>query len=297
MQIYDIDINENKMETTSHKTDDFPVAIYETILKKNILGFVDWHWHSEVEFASVSSGHVTCMIGPEKISLRPGEGIFINSGTIHRFESAVDGRMPGILFAPDFLSPRNSLLYEKYIGPVLSSSNKYIVFRQEESWHHDIMDMLCQIYTSLKCTDMKEYLLLQHALQLWRILFLNLRPGLAPGEQRGNTILQARLQIMIQYIHDHYFSRITLQDIAGAASVSKSEALYCFRTGIGSSPVAYLIKYRLGRAADLLLTTRMSVSGIARECGIDNAGYFCRSFKQEYGMTPLEFRKKQSPMQ
>ena len=37
MQIYDIDINENKMETTSHKTDDFPVAIYETILKKNIL--------------------------------------------------------------------------------------------------------------------------------------------------------------------------------------------------------------------------------------------------------------------
>lgn len=70
---------------------------------------------------------------------------------------------------------------------------------------------------------------------------------------------QARLQAMMQYIHDHYMEEITLETIAASASISKSGALHIFQTGIHCSPVAYLIQYRLAQAAEQLCTTQKSV--------------------------------------
>lgn len=294
MELLKIETDDTLRELKIHKDIHFPFQYYLDDFSRFEDHSIDWHWHNELEFASVSSECVNCLVGAERITLQPGEGIFFNSGTIHRFESTGTGRMPGILFTPDFLAPRDSVLYKKYVEPVISSSCKYLVFRQGEPWHRELLSMLYQTYAALEQKDMQEYRILQHTLQLWRILYQNIRHDLSPSERRGGTLLQARLQIMMQYIHGHYSSRISLQDIADAASISKSEALHCFRTGIGSSPVAYLIDYRMNRAADLLLATHMSVSKIALECGIDNTGYFCRQFKQVFGMTPSEFRKKES---
>ena len=67
---------------------------------------------------------------------------------------------------------------------------------------------------------------------------------------------QARLQAMMQYIHDHYMEEITLETIAASASISKSGALHIFQTGIHCSPVAYLIQYRLAQAAEQLYITQ-----------------------------------------
>ena len=36
----------------------------------------------------------------------------------------------------------------------------------------------------------------------------------------------------------------------------------------------------------------MPVTDIAFECGFNNVSYFNLQFKQEFGMTPLQFRKK-----
>lgn len=64
---------------------------------------------------------------------------------------------------------------------------------------------------------------------------------------------QARLQIMMQYIHEHYAEEITLEMIAASVSISKSGALHIFQSGIHCSPVAYLIQYRLAQAAQTTL--------------------------------------------
>ena len=110
------------------------------------------------------------------------------------------------------------------------------------------------------------------------------------GVQRLDT-RQARLQIMMQYIHDHYQEEITLDEIAASASVSKSSALHIFQSGIQTAPVAYLIQYRLMQAAELLYTTTKPVSTIAVETGFTGAGYFCRKFKERYQISPGEYRK------
>ena len=45
MQLRQIPINRQGMETTSHGAYAFPLAVYETQLDRCALGFVDWHWH------------------------------------------------------------------------------------------------------------------------------------------------------------------------------------------------------------------------------------------------------------
>ena len=105
---------------------------------------------------------------------------------------------------------------------------------------------------------------------------------------------QARLQTMMQYIHDHYTEEITLETIAASASISKSGALHIFQSGIHISPVAYLIQYRLAQAAEQLYTTQKSVSSIAEETGFASSGYFCRKFRQHYHMSPNEYRQKKT---
>lgn len=70
------------METTSHGTEEFPVAIYETLLRKNILGFVDWHWHSELRFVLLLQAQSDLQSIHSRLTLKK-EMAFINSGIMH----------------------------------------------------------------------------------------------------------------------------------------------------------------------------------------------------------------------
>ncbi len=83
MQIYDIPIDSTRQETTAHGTFDFPLAVYETILSKNILGFVSWHWHREFQFCLVTAGTVAFWVQGRQLTLPAGQGLFINSNVLH----------------------------------------------------------------------------------------------------------------------------------------------------------------------------------------------------------------------
>ncbi|WP_145408115.1 helix-turn-helix transcriptional regulator [Paenibacillus xylanexedens] len=82
-----------------------------------------------------------------------------------------------------------------------------------------------------------------------------------------------------------------LIDIASAATVSKSEALRCFKDGTATSPINYLIQYRLNKAKELLLHTELTITDISFKVGFDSIAYFDRMFKRAFGVTPQNIRK------
>ena len=89
MQITEIITDETLREIREHGTPEFPFEYYLDDIDEISQGYVEWHWHNEIEWAWVESGKVICRIGNEKIILEAGEGIFINSRVIHRFETPV----------------------------------------------------------------------------------------------------------------------------------------------------------------------------------------------------------------
>ena len=107
-----------------------------------------------------------------------------------------------------------------------------------------------------------------------------------------NSSSLARLHMMMQFIHANYNTDISLLDIAKAGNVSISTTLHLFRNVLNTSPVNYLICYRIKEAALLLINTEKKVSAISIETGFRNTDYFCKTFKKMYSLTPTEYRNR-----
>ena len=295
MANYEIMTDNTLRETTAHGTTDFPFEYTIDDIQKFNKQCIEWHWHNEFEFVTVDTGPVDCLVGSVRTRMYPGEGIFINSGIIHRFEAPACGTMPNILFVPNFIAPKNTLIYDKYIQPVMASQYSHIPLKQNVEWQNRILEILDCIYTEAHSPGRVMELQIHYLTgMLWSELFLSIGDTLESRDQERNVLLQARLQRMLQFIHDRYWEKVTLQDIARAANISKSEALRSFRSGVLTTPIDYLVKYRLNRAKELLITTGYSVSEIALAVGFDNVGYFGRIFKNTTDMTPKEFRRYHS---
>jgi AraC-like DNA-binding protein len=58
----------------------------------------------------------------------------------------------------------------------------------------------------------------------------------------------------------------------------------------GTSPRKWLSERRLDCAARLLETPEMNVTGVAFECGFEDASHFCRVFKKRFGHPPSTHR-------
>jgi transcriptional regulator GlxA family with amidase domain len=99
---------------------------------------------------------------------------------------------------------------------------------------------------------------------------------------------QIRLQKMLSYIYENYAETVTLEDIAKAADISRSEAGRCFRTFMGCSPVEALIHYRLQVAHRLLSEKTQTLQQISYACGFNSTNYFSRQFKKRYGYAPSQ---------
>lgn len=294
MDNYKITTDETLRETVRHGSSSYPFAYYPEDIWQFDFHRVDWHWHHELEFLFVAKGTAICLVGTNKIELHQGCGLFINSSILHRFEAQGSTFVPNIVFSPTLLAPESSLIYEKYISPVINSSIEYQIFNPHTAWQNHVLQLLSQVFALQETDENNELCTIQLLFKIWDIMTKHIDLASSSSDLYRFNHKQARLQTMMQYIHDHYTEEITLETIAASASISKSGALHIFQSGIHISPVAYLIQYRLAQAAEQLCTTQKSVSSIAEETGFASSGYFCRKFRQHYHMSPNEYRQKKT---
>src|SRR5947207_1759441 len=87
-----------------------------------------------------------------------------------------------------------------------------------------------------------------------------------------------------------YFEPLGVDDLAGAAGLSRAHFSREFRRAFGESPHAYLLTRRLERAASLLRLTDRSVADICFSVGLQSVGSFTTSFTHTYGLSPTAYR-------
>ena len=132
-------------ETTLHGSPTYPFAYYPENIWQFDFHRIDWHWHHELEFLLLREGTALCLAGAEKIALPEGCAIFINSGVLHRFEAQSSTFAPNIVFSPALLAPEGSLLYEKYILPIVSSRVSHQIFTPSVPWEREVLQLLSQV--------------------------------------------------------------------------------------------------------------------------------------------------------
>ncbi len=288
-----IKTDETLRENASHGNDKYPFQYYLEDIWQFDFHCVDWHWHSELEFVYIKNGVATIYVGNTKLILTSGNGIFINTKVIHRFESSASTIIPNIVFSPLLLSSKESLIYQKYIQPLLTATD-FQVFSPEVAWQKEVLKDLIELFSIQEETEPSELQTVQLLFKIWQLLFDNTNTISTTRNNTTDIKDQARLQIILQYIHENYASNLTLEDLTQLVSLSKSSVLNLFNTYIHESPIDYVLHYRLKKAAHLLLTTENSISYIAQNTGFNNVTYFCRKFKKIFQLTPGQYRTLKS---
>ena len=89
----------------------------------------------------------------------------------------------------------------------------------------------------------------------------------------------------------------TVEDVCDWLNVSRSYFHRLYTNTFGVTFRQDVIESRLAYAAKLLRTTDMPVSAAAEKCGYESDAYFMRQFRQHYGCTPTEYRRKTEEQQ
>ncbi len=92
-------------------------------------------------------------------------------------------------------------------------------------------------------------------------------------------------------IESAYTEKISLDDIAAGANVSKSYLLKLFRKHMGTTPYEYLLRYRITRAKELLAETTDKVGSIALAVGFNSESNFSYRFSKMTGQSPRAYRE------
>ena len=101
-----------------------------------------------------------------------------------------------------------------------------------------------------------------------------------------------RIRQVKNFVATNYMNDIHLQELADIVCMSAESFSRFFRHRTGRTPNRYIIDYRLGVAARMLLNTKLSVSEIGFSCGFNTLSHFNRLFRESKGCTPSEFRER-----
>ena len=126
------------------------------------------------------------------------------------------------------------------------------------------------------------------SLQLLQVL---LDESATPADPLAGLRAQ-RLLPALDYIHASTDTQITLEALAKRVHLSPSRFQTVFRECFGMPPRDYILRQRMQRAQELLLTTSLSQSEIAERVGYASQFHFSRVFKKISGATPSEYRNK-----
>lgn len=258
------------------------------------------HWHNSFELIEVVEGKFFCNVDGSEFLINKGNICIINRGRLHHIytedRNAFKCRKKTIIFNPDyFIKDQN--IYEKYILPLLEKDAfAHIQFNIKKGIGLDINTLMKEI-EALEDEKPIGYELEEYSLIYKVIRYLYL--AYQSSKQSIHTAYDANVQIqrnMTSFIHEHFGSKIGLEDIAEAGQVSKSTCIRLFHKYTGKSPIDFLNSYRLQMSAEKLVTTSEQITEIAYACGFGQPSYFNRLFLKEYNMTPNQYRKQHARM-
>ncbi len=107
---------------------------------------------------------------------------------------------------------------------------------------------------------------------------------------RANHERPAGVQKAMEFCLQNLGSPIGVADLAAAAGYSRYHFSRIFHASEGIGPGEFICRQRLMRAVELMKQPGESVKAVAHKCGFQSSGYFCRVFRQMYGISPGAFR-------
>ncbi len=285
-----VTVNSKGEELEKHGTSEFPIACYEDISEYT----VPWHWHEDLEIILIISGSARVSIDTEEYLLKENEGIFINAGILHAVHTDFDTKyiLKSIVFHPRLIGSIDSIYWRKYLEPIIQNKClQHIFLVRTNPWHDEILNKFISVWNRLYREDNGFEIYVRNELTEI-ILTIISNHTICESRPDVRSLRNAeRIKTMLQYIQLHFSEEITIAILSREALLCESEVLRCFHNTVHTTPNQYLKQYRIQKACSMLTDTDYTSLEIALECGFQSSSYFAKTFKEQRGCTPLEYRK------
>ena len=99
------------------------------------------------------------------------------------------------------------------------------------------------------------------------------------------------IEDVMKYIRVHINEPLDRETLAAVAGFSVPHFHRVFTAHVGESAISYVRRLRLGRAARKLRMGAVDITEVSLAAGYDSHAAFSKAFKQQFGLSPSEFRQ------
>ena len=262
----------------SHDMQDKVYILHHRFLEKKPTGHImDFNWHESLEIAYITDGQGCIICDSQTYHVKKGDIFIYNSNEVHR--CFTDSRMEYycLIVNSQFLSSNDIHVTETY-------------------FEHLIQDQtLRQIYGNVineieEANPFQKTGIRTRILELFLYLLRNHLSQFSRRDDKAHTF--SDIKASIEFIHRQYASKLTLEQIANVAGLSKYHFAREFKKATGTTVTTYLNMIRCKNAKHLIVGQGYSVQDAALSCGFTNASFFSKTFFSVMGYLPSTLKQQ-----
>lgn len=254
--------------------------------KRDLTPFM--HSHEFYEFNAMISGECTQNINGQSLTMKASEIIFLRPEDNHQFLSQTpDANV--LAFAvkchhmENFFSVYGKIIYDYFI----KSPVPVINFGDQSS------DIFSKAYSALLSPDADNREMHCNALlgAIVQFVISKIIPLELNKSYLDDRNMPSPIEKVLKQMSDPALIAEGTTALERLSGYSRPHLCRIFKEFYNITPHEYIRKQRMNLAHSLIIQSELSISTIAEQVGYLNNSHFISTFKQEYGMTPYQFRK------
>ena len=252
-----------------------------------------FHSHDHLEIVIIVQGTALHLADNAAAPVKAGDVLVLRPGVVHAYDQTGDMELLNLLYYPERL--RLPLLDARS----LPLSGIFLPFEGCAVWPaaKPVMslgpDELRGVVDRAQELDDELRNLRPGSSFLCLALFMELLVRLARcgGDAAGGRQARSRIGEVVEHINRNYRRQLEVDELVRMSKMSRRNFFRRFKDATGRGPGEYARLVRVGRAAELLLGSSLSIAEVAADCGFSDSNYFCRAFREAMGTSPGQFRQ------
>lgn len=251
-----------------------------------LLNTVDYrtpHVHSEWELLWVLDQRLVVTSEQSQFLVDEGQFVLFNPNTPHEFHKEEQS----CTFLCLQISPKLFPFVQRIVD--VCFLNRHLSDGQLEELRFAMRDLAAAYF---RAEENYELYCIGKASLILYMLLTNL-PGHVLTQEEAASIdrRNARLKRMIRFVDENYMHKIRLSDFAESEHCSMTYLSHFIKDATNMTFQEYVNSVRFNCACKLIASEDRKMLDVCMESGFSDYRYFVRAFRQQYGMTPEEYRR------
>jgi AraC family transcriptional regulator, L-rhamnose operon regulatory protein RhaS len=254
------------------------------------------HTHNYVEVVYMCEGETTHIINGDRVLLQKGELLFLNQNATQEILAAgYEDIAVNFIILPEFfdqallmIGEEENLIRDFLIGCLRSTEGEVSFLHFMVAQVLPVQNLVENLIWTVRNNQQNKRSINQVTMGLLFLQLMNHTDKVTVGRNRFEEEL---LLTVFRFIEEHYKDG-KLSELASALHYDLYWLSRMVKKLTNKTYTELVQTKRLNQAAYLLSTTRLSVADIGQAVGYDNLSYFHRIYRNKFGVSPKEYRRK-----